>query len=36
MDRTQLIYNVPHVIPIGYLIAIYYITGLHMVSIRLR
>jgi hypothetical protein len=28
---TQLIYNVPHVIPVGYLIAIYfYITGLHM------
>ncbi len=28
---TQVIYNVPHVIPIGYFIAVYfYITGLHM------
>ncbi len=29
--QTQVIYNVPHVIPIGYFIAVYfYITGLHM------
>lgn len=28
---TQVLYNVPHVIPLGYFIAIYfYITGLHM------